>query len=453
MGAAGYATSRVFASQYNPTNPGSVEVAVPDKCVKFAARRDTNNLAKSGCSSGYRLDLDYRVVVTRASGQSAALPVNEVGPWNVDDNYWNQPGAVRPRRRFTDLPVGLPESEAAFQQDYNTKPCKNLNGTPSGRSDGADQFDRCVLNPAGIDLSVAAAAQLGLGYLKNEWVTVSFLWEPLQSRFESRWEHLGGGLTSGPDAASWGEGRLDTFVRGGDNALWHKAWDGTGWSQWASLGGFLTSDPGVVSWGENRLDVFVRGGDNALWHRAWDGIGWSQWESLGGFLTSAPDVASWDSGRLDVVVRGGDNALWHKAWNGSSWTLWQQLGGALTSAPTAVSWGPNRIDVFVRAPDNALWHKAWDGSSWSLWGHLGGALTSGPDAASWSHGRLDVVVRGPDNAMWHKIWNGSSWTQWGELGGQLTSDPSAVSSGSKRVDTFVRGPDNALWHKWLEPIG
>ncbi len=249
MGAAGYATSRVFASQYNPTNPGSVEVAVPDKCVKFAARRDTNNLAKSGCSSGYRLDLDYRVVVTRASGQSAALPVNEVGPWNVDDNYWNQPGGVRPRRRFTDLPVGLPESEAAFQQDYNTKPCKNLNGTPSGRSDGADQFDRCVLNPAGIDLSVAAAAQLGLGYLKNEWVTVSFLWEPLQSRFESRWEHLGGGLTSGPDAASWGERRLDVFVRGGDNALWHKAWDGTGWSQWASLGGFLTSDPGVVSWG------------------------------------------------------------------------------------------------------------------------------------------------------------------------------------------------------------
>ncbi len=63
------------------------------------------------------------------------------------------------------------------------------------------------------------------------------------------WGTQGGLLASGPDAASWGERRLDVFVRGGDNALWHKAWDGTGWSQWASLGGFLTSDPGVVSWG------------------------------------------------------------------------------------------------------------------------------------------------------------------------------------------------------------
>jgi hypothetical protein len=35
-----------------------------------------------------------------------------------------------------------------------------------------------VLNPAGIDLSPAAAAQLGLTAYKNEWVTVTFLWEP-----------------------------------------------------------------------------------------------------------------------------------------------------------------------------------------------------------------------------------------------------------------------------------
>ena len=35
-----------------------------------------------------------------------------------------------------------------------------------------------VLNPAGIDLSPAAAAQLGLPAYKNEWVTVTFLWEP-----------------------------------------------------------------------------------------------------------------------------------------------------------------------------------------------------------------------------------------------------------------------------------
>lgn len=450
--AANYVTSRVFATQYNPTTPGSVEVAVPDKCVKFAARRDTNNLARFGCSPAYRLDLDYRVVVTRANGQSAVLPANEVGPWNVDDNYWDQPDDVRPRRRFTDLPTGLPESEAAFEQDYNFKPCKNLNGTPSGRSDGADQFDRCVLNPGGLDLSVAAAAQLGIGYLRNEWVTISFLWEPTQNRSESRWEQLGGQLTSGPDVASWAEGRLDTFVRGPDNGLWHQAWDGRAWTAWAGLGGYLTSDPAVVAWAPNRLDVFARGGDYALWHRAWDGSSWSTWESLGGYLTSSPDVASWGPGRLDVVVRGGNNALWHVAWLGASWSGWEELGGALTSSPTAVSWGSNRVDIFVRGVDHALWHKAWNGRSWSLWEQLGGGLTSGPDAASRGLGRLDVVVRSGDNAMWQRTWTGSAWMSWSRVGGQLTSDPTAAAWDANRLDTLVRGPDNALWHKWLEPI-
>ncbi|MGW1071572.1 hypothetical protein [Streptomyces sp. NPDC002537] len=40
----------------------------------------------------------------------------------------------------------------------------------------------------------------------------------------SGWESLGGGLTSAPAVSSWSSGRLDTFVRGSDNALWHKWW-------------------------------------------------------------------------------------------------------------------------------------------------------------------------------------------------------------------------------------
>lgn len=262
------------------------------------------------------------------------------------------------------------------------------------------------------------------------------------------WGYQGGVLTSGPDAASSGEGRLDTFVRGPDNGLWQKTWTPNGWGGWVSQGGYLTSEPGVVSWGPNRLDVFVRGGDYALWHRAWDGISWSGWESLGGYLTSAPDAASWAGGRLDVVVRGGDNAGWHRAWNGSSWTAWAPLGGYLTSSPTAVSWSANRLDVFVGGPDNALWHLAWDGSSWSAWERLGGYLTSGPDAASRSPGRLDVVVRGGDNAVWQRSWEGSGWSAWTSLGGFATSDPTAVSRrGLGRLDVLVRSSDNALWHK------
>jgi hypothetical protein len=58
------------------------------------------------------------------------------------------------------------------------------------------------------------------------------------------------------------------------------------------LGGYLTSSPSVTSWAENRLDVFVRGGDDALYHRWWDGLGWTDFERLGGKLEGAPAAVS-----------------------------------------------------------------------------------------------------------------------------------------------------------------
>ena len=262
------------------------------------------------------------------------------------------------------------------------------------------------------------------------------------------WESLGGGLSSDPAVASWAVNRLDCFVRGMDNAMWHKWWNGAAWSGWENLGGVLTSSPAAVSWGLNRIDCFVRGTDNRMWHKWWNGSSWSGWENLGGILTSDPAVCSWGTNRLDCFVRGTDNALWHKWWNGSSWSGWESLGGVLTSAPEAVSWGPNRIDCFVRGTDNAMWHKWWNGSSWSGWQNLGGVLTSAVGAASWASNRLDCFVRGTDNAMWHKWWDGSSWSGWENLGGVLTSGPGAVSWGPFRIDCFVRGTDNAMWHKW-----
>ena len=168
------------------------------------------------------------------------------------------------------------------------------------------------------------------------------------------WESLGGVLTSGPGVCSWGAGRLDLFVRGTNNAMWHK-WFQNGWSGWESLGGVLTSDPAAACWGPNRIDTFVRGTDNALWHK-WFSGSWSGWESLGGVLTSGPGVSSWGPGRLDVFVRGADNAMWHK-WYSGNWSGWESLGGVITSDPDAVSWGPNRIDAFARGTDNALWHR------------------------------------------------------------------------------------------------
>jgi hypothetical protein len=82
------------------------------------------------------------------------LPVWDVGPWNTKDDYWNAD-----RQMWTDLPQGLPEAQAAFQDGYNG---------------GLDEFGRVVRNPAGIDLADGAFWD-GLLLTDNAWVQMSVL--------------------------------------------------------------------------------------------------------------------------------------------------------------------------------------------------------------------------------------------------------------------------------------
>ena len=82
------------------------------------------------------------------------LPVWDVGPWNTTDDYWNAD-----RQMWTDLPQGLPEAQAAFQDGYNG---------------GLDEFGRVVLNPAGLDLADGAFWD-GLLLTDNAWVQLSVL--------------------------------------------------------------------------------------------------------------------------------------------------------------------------------------------------------------------------------------------------------------------------------------
>lgn len=148
-------TRQVYATQYIAYS--NYEVAVPDKYIKFANLDWEHAPGYEG--NNYTVNLKY-------DGASVnSVKVLDVGPWNQDDNYWNKTGsAVRPRRKFTDLAWGMPEAQAAFLNDYNG---------------GLDQFGRQVVNPAGIDLAPAVAADLGLGYLENAWIDVTYNWEAL----------------------------------------------------------------------------------------------------------------------------------------------------------------------------------------------------------------------------------------------------------------------------------
>ncbi len=262
------------------------------------------------------------------------------------------------------------------------------------------------------------------------------------------WESLGGIIRGKPVCVAWGANRLDVFARGSDNALWHRWWDGHSWGGWESLGGVIIGDPSVVSWGSNRLDVFAQGTDGALWHRWWDGQAWGGWESLGGIIVGPPVAVSWAANRIDVFARGMDGALWHRWWDGHAWGGWESLGGVIISTQVPISWGPNRLDIFARGTDNALWHRWWDGHAWGGWESLGGVIIGPPSGVSWGPNRLDIFARGTDSALWHRWWDGHAWGGWESLGGTIIGTPVPVSWAPNRLDIFARGTDGAAWHRW-----
>jgi hypothetical protein len=187
---------------------------------------------------------------------------------------------------------------------------------------------------------------------------------------------------SGPGAATDANGNITVHIRGTDNQLYQRAFNGTSWSGWAALGGpnagTFAGAPALTAI-NGRTDIFVRGTDNQLWQRTWTATGsWTGWTSLGGVLVDNPGAATDSNGKITVHVRGTDNQIWQRAFNGTSWSNWAALGGpsagTFAGAP-ALSATNGRTDVFVRGTDNQLWQRTWTATSgWTGWTTLGGVL-------------------------------------------------------------------------------
>ena len=151
---AGQKTFNKFTTQYFG-NSYNIEASVPDYYPKFANLGWEHN-------PGYP-NSDYKIKIAR-QGRSAVVKVWDVGPWNIEDGYWNTANhPQRPRRMWIDLPMGTSEAEAAYYNNYNG---------------GLDQYGRTVIVPCSIDLTPDAAALIGLAYLQNDWIDVTWLWEP-----------------------------------------------------------------------------------------------------------------------------------------------------------------------------------------------------------------------------------------------------------------------------------
>ncbi|HPJ29786.1 MAG TPA: beta/gamma crystallin-related protein [Methanothrix sp.] len=199
-------------------------------------------------------------------------------------------------------------------------------------------------------------------------------------------------MASAPAAVSWGPNRIDVFVRGSDNALWHRYWDGKTWQPWESLGmppsGGLASAPAAASRGPNKIDVFIRGSDEALWHRYWNGSKWSDWESMverrtkmkylvqpvidgatnfpGRDANKMYWMASARSG-LVASVNGGGVALVQKGWTESDKQQWrfEPLTGANAGFYKIVSKADGKVLTSNAA--GGVFAEAWNDNSYHQW--------------------------------------------------------------------------------------
>ena len=123
-------------------------IQADDRFVALPSRRALN--AKGARKYQVRL---------RNGGRTATVPVWDIGPWNIRDDYWNESSG---RENWGSLPRGLPQAQAAYIDGHNG---------------GKDGFGRKVTNPAGIDLSDAVFWK-DLGMKDNGWITVEYLWDP-----------------------------------------------------------------------------------------------------------------------------------------------------------------------------------------------------------------------------------------------------------------------------------
>ena len=99
--------------------------------------------------------------------------------------------------------------------------------------------------------------------------------------------------------------------------------------------GKATSAPAAVAHVDGSMDLLVRGYDQALWHRHYDGSTWSFMDS--GVLSTLFDV--WGSSGSDVFVAADEGVILH--YDGSVWST--MASG--TSEPLRVVSGSGSSDV------------------------------------------------------------------------------------------------------------
>jgi hypothetical protein len=189
-------------------------------------------------------------------------------------------------------------------------------------------------------------------------------------------------------AACSGDGRIEVFaIDSDDGSMWNVRQTApssaySGWNAYGNPGVALVDRPALARSADGRLELFVCGQDNRLYHQWETAVGtfsWSGWNSFD--ATTAPEfgfvdhpvVAQSADGRLELFLTGGDHNMYH-AWQTSAsngWSDWvnegAEGGGFIAAAPGLARNGDGRLEIFAVADDRNIYHK-WQTAASNGWG-------------------------------------------------------------------------------------
>jgi hypothetical protein len=263
-----------------------------------------------------------------------------------------------------------------------------------------------------------------------------------------------------PAASSRGPGEVSVFIRGPGADLQVAELSNGSFTPWTSLGGVLTSGPGASGRTTQITDTFVRGGDNGMWFKAWvAGSGWRGYSGLGGSVLSAPGVAyRSNGGYIDFYYRGSDNGVVARSYvPGSGWTAENATAlapGRTLSAPALLARTPNVLEVIVRGTDDGVYRNWWNGSAWSGWiGIPGITTTHAPALARRVNGTMDLFVRTPSGGVGWSSFDGVAFSAWKTVPGSVDSGLAAVSDHPDRIYLFARRGTEVVWNLYDRGAG
>ncbi|MFC1799807.1 FlgD immunoglobulin-like domain containing protein [Candidatus Eisenbacteria bacterium] len=219
-----------------------------------------------------------------------------------------------------------------------------------------------------------------------------------------------------------------TDYRSADNGVYHKSFDGWGWSSVSriSLPTAIAHNPSVACDAIGGLHVVwtdYRHGNAETYYRAYDGAAWGEYErvSSAADISSSPSIAAHDSGQVHIVwhdYRDGDWEIYYRSFDGAAWSseqrLTDQVGNSLYAS--VATRGDGAVLVVwqdYRDGNHEIYYKCFDGT-WGSDERLTSDAGSSekPSVAVDSGGDVHVVWQDDRDGAWeiyHKVSVSGVW--------------------------------------------